>query len=72
MTSGFAQGQMMILPESSRSLLRVAATLYTSLEGEELPTAAKAAASPPRKKTLGGVECHTQLDNLEFHQEMGT
>ena len=52
-----AQGQMTVLPESSRSLLRVAATLYTSLEGEELPTGAKAAAapSPPRKKTLGGV-----------------
>jgi len=28
------QGQMMVLPASSRCLLRVAATLYTSLEGD--------------------------------------
>ncbi|CAE7254044.1 MFHAS1 [Symbiodinium microadriaticum] len=43
------KGQMRVLPDSSRALLRVAATLYTSLEGELEPAAPKAAA-PARRK----------------------
>eukprot|EP00438_Fugacium_kawagutii_P033953 Skav211159 [mRNA] locus=scaffold413:446862:448511:+ [translate_table: standard] len=43
------KGQMMVLPDSSRAMLRVAATLYTSLEGE-LELAGPKAAAPARRK----------------------
>jgi len=54
------QGQMMVLPASSRCLLRVAATLYTSLEGD-VPTTLD---PTPTRKAKATSESSEKVDRI--------